>query len=100
LVGIGVIAIVAILAAGYIVLPAAAWGFVRLLTGILSASIWFASVLGSGEDSWTIASSVVSAGTQLFVTPRVSGILALLVLLGAASLFGLQRLLGTEEEKK
>jgi hypothetical protein len=100
LAGIGVVAVVATIAAGYIVLPAAAWAFVRLLTSLLNASVWFASALGSGEDGWTIARSVARAAARSLITPRASAVIAVLVLLGAASLFGLQRLLGAEEERK
>jgi hypothetical protein len=99
-VGIGVVVVAATIVAGYIVLPAAAWGFLRLLTAILSACIWLASALVSGEDGWTIVRSVARAAALSLITPRVSGIIALLVLLGAASLYGLQRLLGIEEEEE
>jgi hypothetical protein len=98
LAGIGVIAVVATIAAGYVLLPLAVRGFVRLLTLTLNASVWFAAALGSGNDAWTIASAVGRAGASALVTPQISAIIAGLVLIGAVALFGLQRLLGTEED--
>lgn len=96
--GMGVVAVVATVAAGYFVLPAVAWACVRSLTWTLNASVSFAAALGSGEDAWTIVTSVARAAARTLVTPKVSAAIALLVLLGAVALFGLQRLLGSEEE--
>ena len=98
LAGIGVIAAVATIAAGYVLLPLIVRGFVRGLTLTLNAAVWFAAALGSGEDVWTIVTAVGRATAATLATPQVSGIVAALILVGVFALVGLQRLLGSEEE--
>ena len=85
-------------AAAYLVLPIAAWAFVRALTSTLNGSIWLAASISSGSDAWTILGTVGRAAAGTLGTPQASGIIALLVVVGALALFGLQRLLGSEEE--
>ena len=98
LAGIGVVAITAILAGGYLLLPIAGWAFVRALTMTLNGCIWLAASISSGTDAWTIVQTVGKAAAGAFVTPQVSGAIVLLVVVGALALFGLQRLLGSEED--
>ena len=98
LAGIGVVAVVAILGAGYLVLPIAAWAFVRALTSTLNGCIWLAASISSGNDAWTIVQTIGKAAAGAFVTPQVSGAIIMLVVVGALALFGLQRLLGSEED--
>ena len=92
------VAVTAILAGGYVVLPIAAWAFVRALTGTLNGCIWLAASISSGTDAWTIVQSVGRAAAGAFVTPQVSGAIVMLVVVGGLALFGLQRLLGSEED--
>ena len=91
-------AITAILAGGYLVLPIAAWAFVRALTMTLNGCVWLAASISSGTDAWTIIQSIGRAAAGAFVTPQVSGAIVMLVVLGGLALFGLQRLLGSEED--
>ena len=92
------VAVTAILAGGYVVLPVAAWAFVRALTGTLNGCIWLAASISSGTDAWTIVQTVGRAAAGAFVTPQVSGAIVTLVVVGGLALFGLQRLLGSEED--
>ena len=98
LAGIGVVAVMAILAGGYLLLPVIAWAFVRALTGTLNGLIWLAASISSGTDAWTIVQTIGRAAAGAFVTPQVSGAIIMLVVVGALALFGLQRLLGSEED--
>jgi hypothetical protein len=98
LAGIGVVAVTAIVATAYLVLPIAAWAFVRALTMTLNGCIWLAASISSGTDGWTIIQTVARAAAGTLVTPQVSGAIVALVVLGAIALFGLQRLLGSEED--
>jgi hypothetical protein len=98
LAGIAVVAITAIVAGGYLVLPIAAWAFVRALTMTLNGCIWLAASISSGTDAWTIVQTIGKAAAGAFVTPQVSGAIVLLVVVGGLALFGLQRLLGSEED--
>jgi len=93
-----VVAVTAILAGGYLVLPIAAWAFVRALTMTLNGCVWLAASISSGTDAWTIIQSIGRAAAGAFVTPQVSGAIVMLVVLGGLALFGLQRLLGSEED--
>lgn len=92
------VAVVAVVAGGYLVLPIAAWGFVRALTMTLNGCIWLAAAISSGTDTWTIVQTIGKAAAGTFVTPQVSGAIVVLVVIGAFALFGLQRLLGSEED--
>jgi len=92
------VAVTAILAGGYLVLPIAAWAFVRALTMTLNGCVWLAASISSGTDAWTIIQSIGRAAAGAFVTPQVSGAIVMLVVLGGLALFGLQRLLGSEED--
>ena len=93
-----VIAVVATVATAYLLLPIAAWGFVRLLTSTLNGCIWLAASLSSGNDVWTIAGTVGRAAAATLVTPLASGVIAALIGIGAVAVFGLQRLLGSGED--
>jgi len=93
-----VVAVTAIVAGGYLVLPIAAWAFVRALTMTLNGCIWVAASISSGADAWTIVQTIGKAAAGTFVTPLVSGLIVMLVVLGGLALFGLQRLLGSEED--
>jgi hypothetical protein len=84
--------------AGYVLLPIVAWGFVRALTLTLNGSVWLAAAIGSGADAWTIVKTVGNAAANAMATPQASGGIAALVVVGALALFGLQRLLGSEED--
>jgi len=90
--------VIAILAAGYVVLPTMAWAFVRGLTLTLNGSVWIAASLSSGVGAGTIFVTIVRAAFAALGTPVASGLVAGLILLGAVAMIGLQRLLGSEEE--
>ncbi|MQA30476.1 MAG: hypothetical protein GEU82_11675 [Luteitalea sp.] len=92
-------AIVAILAAAYLLLPAAVRLVVRALTLTLNGCVWLAASLSSGADGWTIVVTIGSAAADALTTPQASGLIAALVVVGALALYGLQRLLGSEEEE-
>jgi hypothetical protein len=93
-----VAAIVATAAIAYLLLPLAAWAVVRGLTLVVNGSIWAAASFSSGADGWTIAGTIVQAAAGAFATPEVSATVIALVAVGALALFGLQRLLGSEED--
>jgi hypothetical protein len=99
LAGIAMAAITAILAAAYLLLPAAVWLVVRSLTATLNGCVWLAASLSSGASGWTIVGTIGRAAANALTTPQASGVIAALVVIGALALFGLQRLLGSEEEE-
>jgi hypothetical protein len=98
LAGIGIVAVVSTVAGAYLLLPAAVRLFVRSLMLIVNGSVWLAASLSSGTDGWTIATTMGRAAASTLSTPQVSGFIAVLVLVGGIAVYGLQRLLGSEEE--
>ena len=96
--GVGIITVVVTVATAYFLLPFAAWAIVRAFTLTLNGSVEVAAAFGSGADGWTIVSAVASAAGSAVATPQISGAIALLVVVGGLALFGLQRLLGSEED--
>ena len=88
----------ATVATAYLLLPIAAWGFVRALTLTLNGCVWLAASISSGADGWTIVRTIAKAAAGAFTTPQVSLAILALVVVGALALFGLQRLLGSEED--
>jgi len=98
LAGVGVVAVTAVVAAAYLLLPIAAWAFVRALTMALNGCLWLAASISSGADTWTIIQTIGKAAAGAFATPQISGVIVALVIIGALALFGLQRLLGSEED--
>lgn len=92
------VSLVVAIGAAYVLLPIVAWVFVRALTLTLNGSVWLAAAIGSGADAWTIVTTIGTAAGNAMSTPQASGGIAALVVVGALALFGLQRLLGSEED--
>lgn len=60
------------------------------------AMLWLLSAYQEGMDGWAIAGRVGANLADLLMRPRVTFYLVLLELVGAAALYGLQRLLRDE----
>jgi hypothetical protein len=85
-------------AAAFLLLPLALRLFVASLVMTTNACIWFAVSLSAGADWWTIAGTVARSARDGLATSEALGTAAILVLVGAVAMWGLQRLLGPEEE--
>jgi hypothetical protein len=85
-------------AAGYALLPLVVRAFIRGLELTVNACVWFAASLSAGADAWTILRTVGRAAGSALVSPRAFVVVGGLVLIGVLALYGLQRLLGSEEE--
>ncbi|MGE3178015.1 MAG: hypothetical protein AB7O32_11135 [Vicinamibacterales bacterium] len=90
-------AIVAILVLAVLLAPAAAGVLVSLLQVLLRGSLWLATSVVRGDDAWTIAGAIGGALTTALMSPGAMGAAGALLLVGAAALFGLQRLLESEQ---
>src|SRR4051812_35669823 len=97
--GIGVVSLVIAIAGGFVLVPATVRGLVRLLELTLNGGVWLAASISSGVDAWTIVATVGQAVGRALVTPGALGAAGVLLLVGAGALFGLQRLLDSEEEE-
>ncbi len=96
--GLALVAVVGTIAAAFFLSPLAVWAFVRALQLAVNACVWFASMISAGADTWTIASTVLRGVGNVFVTSQGLTVILGLVLVGGGALYGLQRLLGSQEE--
>ena len=85
-------------AAVWFLLPLGVRGLVRGLALVVDGCVWFAASISAGADAWTILKTVGRAAAAALISPQAFAIIGGLVLAGALALFGLQRLLGSEEE--
>jgi hypothetical protein len=97
-VGVVISSIAATLAAVFLLLPIAVRGLVRVLDLTLNACVWLAASLSNGTDGWTIFAEIGRTAGGMLLSTRAITVLSGLVLVVAAALYCLQRLLGSEEE--
>ena len=98
LAGFGLLAIVISVAAVSLLLPFAVRLFVRVIELTMNACVWFARSLTVGMSLWSMARVIMRHAAGLMVSAQATAALAILVLIGALAAYGLQRLLGSEEE--
>jgi len=95
-VGIGAVALAYV---GIVrLVPLAVSGFIRVLEVLAQGCLWIALSLNAGIDMWTILAAAGRAIGVAAATPQVSGGLVVMAMAGALALYGLQRLLTSEEE--
>jgi uncharacterized membrane protein len=98
LAGAGVISLIASVGALYLVLPLVIRGIVRALTLTVRGCVWLAASMSSGADPWTIVAAVGQAAGDTMATREASLVLLLLAAVGGLAFYGLQRLIGSDEE--
>ena len=98
LTGFAIVTVAVVAAAAFLLLPLAVRGFVRGLTLIVNGGVWVAASLSTGADAWTIFKTVGRAAGTAMLSPQAFGVIGGLVLAGGLALYGLQRLLGSDEE--
>ena len=81
-----------------LVLPFVVRGFVRAIELVMTGCLWLAMSISVGVSVWTVLASIGRAAAAALVTRQGSAALAIMVLVAAAALYGLQRLLGSREE--
>ena len=88
------------MAAGTVVLllPLAVRAFFHAIVLMSNACVWFAGSLGAGVDMWTILATIGRSAGAALISGQALAIVGGLVLVGAIALYGLQRLLDSEEE--
>jgi hypothetical protein len=90
--------VAASIAAVSLLLPLALRLFVRAIELTMKACVWVARSLSVGMSLWSMARVVVRNAAGMMVSGEATAALAVLVLVGALAAYGLQRLLGSEEE--
>lgn len=100
LVGLVLVALALVFAAGYLLLPVAVRMVISALDLAMSGGVWLIASAASGASTRTILLMIGRAAFLSLTSARALAILSGLVLVGAAALYVLQRLLGLEEEGK
>ena len=96
--GLALVTALVCVAAGFLLLPLAVQGLLRVLDLALTGFIWLTTSLGNDANAWSVLTVVGSAAANALLSTRVLAFVGVLVLVSALALYGLQRLLGTEEE--
>lgn len=95
-----IVTVSAMAAAGIVLAPVVVRVFVQAFGLVARGALWLATSAGRGDDSWTIAAAVGRGLTTALVSPSALGVIGGLLLVGAIALFGLQRLLDSEEQEE
>lgn len=95
--GLAVVAVAGVVVSAVLLAPAAVAVLVQVLQWLLRASLWLATSVVRGDSGWTIAAAVGRGMTTALSSPSAMGVAGGLLVVGAAALFGLQRLLDSEQ---
>lgn len=98
LAGFAIVSVALVVTAAWLLLPLGVRALVRVVRLVVDGCVWFAASISAGADAWTILKAVGRAAGPALISPQAFAIVGGLVLAGALALFGLQRLLGSEEE--
>jgi hypothetical protein len=98
LAGLTAVATTVGIGAAFVLVPFAARGLVAALDLVLDAFIWLSMSFDGDADVWTVLAAIGRSAAGALVTRRALASLGTLVLLSSVALYGLQRLLGAEEE--
>ena len=85
-------------AAFLVVVPLVGRAFVRVIELMVAACVWLATSIGVGLSLWDVLATVGRAAAGGLGTSTASILLGVLVLIGIAALYWLQRLIESEEE--
>jgi hypothetical protein len=96
--GLIVLVTAAGVAAAVLLLPLAVRAFVRVLDFTLNGCLVLAALLSNGADGWTIVVTVGRAAGRGLMQTRALTVIGILIVVSALALYGLQRLLGSDEE--
>ena len=98
LAGLWLAALASVVVAGYLLLPLAVQALIAAIDLTLGVGVWIAGMAGSGADPSTIALAVGRELLQTVTSTKALVLGASLVLLSAAALLGLQRVLGLDDD--
>ena len=97
--GLVVVGLSLMTAAVFVLLPLLGRGFVRIIELLVAGCVWVATSIGVGVSAWQVVGTIGRAAAGSLTTPTASLAFTVLVLVGIAALYGLQRLLESEEEE-
>jgi hypothetical protein len=64
----------------------------------VAATVWMSGALENGLDLWGLLGQIASAAAAVIATPQVASVLIAIQAIGAAALYGLHRILASEQE--
>jgi hypothetical protein len=64
----------------------------------IAATVWMSGAVENGLDLWGILGQIASAAAAVIATPQVASVLIAIQAIGAAALYGLHRILASEQE--
>jgi len=96
--GLVVVGLSLIAAAVLALLPLLGRTLVRAVELLVAGCVWVATAISVGVSIWDVLGTIGRAAAGELATGAASAVLALLVLVGIAALYCLQRLLESEEE--
>ena len=99
LAGLSLVGVVFTVAAAYVLMPLVVQGLIGAIDAGVSAGIWVATLAGGGADRSTILMAIGRQAFKAFASTRALAIIGALVLLSAAAIYGLQRLLGIDDNQ-
>ena len=97
LAGLSLVGLVFTVAGAYVLMPLVVQGLVGAVDAGVNAGLWLATLAGGGADRSTILMAIGREAFKAFASPRALAMIGGLVLLGAAAIYGLQRLLGLDD---
>ncbi|MGE3509682.1 MAG: hypothetical protein AB7N65_12455 [Vicinamibacterales bacterium] len=98
--GLAMVSVITTLGAAAVLVPVVVRGLVQAFGLLLRGSIWLATAVGRGDDTWTIASALGRGVATALLTPGALGVVGGLLLVGALAVLGLQRLLESEDREE
>jgi len=96
--GLAFVTVVLSVAVVRLAVPLGARAFVRTIELVMNACVWVATSLSVGASLWTVLGTVGRNAAGLLNTRQASLLLTLLMAIAALAAYGLQRLLGSDEE--
>ncbi len=96
--GLALIGVAVVAATGFVLLPLVGRGLVRVLEFFTSTLVFAVRSISAGASIWSVIGTIAKAGAAALMTPAASAVLAVLVLIAFAALYGLLRLLESEKE--
>jgi hypothetical protein len=73
-------------------------GLLGALDLTLDTAVWLTMAFEADDDVWTVLATMGRSAAEMFMTRRAMAAVGSLVLISSVALYGLQRLLGTDEE--
>ncbi len=96
--GLALLGLSLAVAAAYVVLPLAGRALVRGIELVVAGCVWIATSIGVGVSMWDVLRTIGRAAISSLATSTGSLAVSLLVVVAIIALYGLQRLLESEEE--